>query len=74
MLGYNSGMDGAGVRCQMSEKTGGLPMMRGCHTTPPQRVDLALDRRLRNWWLRTRSGNSHHQIHKMATPPPGAPF
>ena len=26
--------------------------MWDCHTTPPQRVDLALDRRFRNWWLR----------------------
>ena len=43
--------------------------MWDCHTTPPQRVDLALDRHLRNWWLRTRSGSSHRQIHKMAKPP-----
>ena len=42
--------------------------MWDCHTTPPQRVDLALDRRFRNWWLRTQSGSSHSQIHKTATP------
>ena len=43
--------------------------MWDCHTTSPQRVDLAPDRRLRNWWLRTQSGSSHSQVHKTATPP-----
>ena len=47
--------------------------MWDCHTTLPQRVDLALNGYLRNWRLRTRPGNSHRQIRKMVTPP-GAPF
>ena len=53
----------------MSEETGGLLTMWDCHTTPPQRVDLALDRHLRNWWLRIRLGRSHRQLRKIAKPP-----
>ena len=43
--------------------------MWDCHTTLPQRVDLALNGYLRNWRLRTRPGNSHRQIRKMVKPP-----
>ena len=53
----------------MCEKTNGLPTMRDCHTTPPQRIYLALNVCLRNWRLRTRSGSSHRQIHKIVKPP-----
>ena len=44
-------------------------MMWDCHTTLPQRIDLALNGCLRNWRLRTRLGRSHRQIRKIVKPP-----
>ena len=43
--------------------------MWDCHTTLPQRIDLALNGCLRNWRLRTRLGRSHRQIRKIVKPP-----
>ena len=53
----------------MNEKTGGFPTMWDCHATPPQLVDLALNRCVWNWRLRTRLGSSHHQLCKIVKPP-----